>query len=83
MKIKKLTKFQTRNPAKKPKKPAPRVLNILGNETLNWLVINVYDMPCKIKKDAIAIAIIVRALLYGVSPTAGIFTIIGRRKTAR
>jgi len=83
MKIKKLTKFQMRNPAKKPKKPVPRGLSILGNETLNWPVRNVYVMPCKIAKDAIAIATIVRALVYGVSPTAGIFTITGLRKTAK
>jgi hypothetical protein len=51
--------------------------NTFGNETLNWLVRNVYDMPCKTIKEANAIAIIVRALLYGVSPTAGIFAITG------
>jgi hypothetical protein len=59
------------------------VSNTFGNETLNWPVRNVYDMPCKIKKDANATVAIVRALLYGVSPTAGIFTITDRRYTAK
>ena len=58
MEIKRLTKLQTRNPAKKPNRPLPIVSNIFGNETLNGLVINMYDMPCKIKNATIAVAII-------------------------
>ena len=86
MQIKRLAKFQRRNPAKNPKRPLPRRSNIFGKEKLNWLVRNMYDMPYKIKKDAIAVANIVKALPYGVSPappTIEVFAIIGPRKIAK
>ncbi len=83
MQIEKLIKLQMRNPAAKPKKPAPGMSSIFGNEMLNWPVINVYDMPCKIKKTAIAVPIIVRTLQYGASATMGIFAIVGQRKMAK
>jgi len=84
MQISRLTKLQMRKPAKKPRKPAPRISSTLGNETLNWPVRNVYDMPCKIRKDATAVTSIAMALLYGASPDGvTAFAIKGPKKTAK
>ena len=68
----------------KPKAAAPRVSNIFEKDILNWPVRNMYDMTCKIKKAAIAVAAIVKAQLQAVLAVAGaISAIVGFRKTAK